>query len=187
MTQGLRQACVLSPLPFNIFAAVLILLVALQRFRVDADILAKLVPLQERPTRIGPEIAQPCVYRRRVPRIAAVARLRANDDDSCRYRAFGQTASENKTETKCVPNPYTPVTSTTLRDDITAGPPNSSSWRGLSLESPNLSLKADRRIRAVWVSFNHYRRELYDRPKASLPGLTTRMVKSEVVKAFSPV
>ena len=44
--QQLPQECVLSPLLFNVFLAV-VLLVILQRFSEDADILAELVHLQE--------------------------------------------------------------------------------------------------------------------------------------------
>ena len=35
-------------------------------------------------------------------------------------------------------------------------------------EIPNLSDEIYRRIRAGWVGFKRYKRELYDRPKASL-------------------
>ena len=51
-------------------------------------------------------------------------------------------------------------------------------------ETPNLSDEIDRRIRAEWVGFKRYTRELYDRPKASLLPLKTRMMRSEVVKTL---
>ena len=38
---------------------------------------------------------------------------------------------------------------------------------GTVTETPNLSDEIDRRIRAGWMSFRRYSRELYDRPKAS--------------------
>ena len=49
-------------------------------------------------------------------------------------------------------------------------------------ETPNLSDEIDRRIRAGWMGFMRYNRELYDRPKASLLPLKARMVRSEVVE-----
>ena len=39
---------------------------------------------------------------------------------------------------------------------------------GTVTEMPNLSDEIDRRIRAGWMGFKCYKRELYDRPKASL-------------------
>ena len=50
--------------------------------------------------------------------------------------------------------------------------------------TPNLSDEIDRRIRAGWMGFKSYTRELYDRPKASLQPLKARMVSSEVVEAL---
>ena len=50
--------------------------------------------------------------------------------------------------------------------------------------SSNLSDEIHRRIRAGWMDFKSYTRELYDRPKASLQPLKARMVGSEVVEAL---
>ena len=60
VAQGLRQECVLSSLLFSVFFAA-ILLVALERFGKDADILADLIYLQEQPSKVGPETALECV------------------------------------------------------------------------------------------------------------------------------
>ena len=51
-------------------------------------------------------------------------------------------------------------------------------------EMPNLSDEIGRRIRAGWMGFKRYKRELYDLPKASLLPLKARMVRSEVVEAL---
>ena len=45
-------------------------------------------------------------------------------------------------------------------------------------------VRRDRKIRAGWMSFKRYTREVYDRPKASLLPLKPRMVRSEVVEAL---
>ena len=55
---------------------------------------------------------------------------------------------------------------------------------GTVTETPNLSDESDPRIRAGWMGFRRYTRELYERPKASLLPLKTRMVRSEVVEAL---
>ena len=51
-------------------------------------------------------------------------------------------------------------------------------------ETSNLSDEIDQRIRAGWMGFKRYTRELYDRPKASLLPLKARMARSEVVEAL---
>ena len=116
--QGLRQGRVLSPLLFNIFAAVLT--VVLQRFSEEPAILAEMVHLKEPPTSMGSEPAMDSV------RCAVWGMLYA--DDACIVsrspqglakmmevivevcRAFALTVSANKTETMCMPPPRAPRT-----------------------------------------------------------------------------
>ena len=62
MAQGLRQGYIFSPLLFNVFFAA-ILLVALEGFSEDADILVDLAHLQEQPPKVGPETALKCARR----------------------------------------------------------------------------------------------------------------------------
>ena len=115
--EGLPQGCLLSPLLFNMFAAVLT--VILQGFGEDTVMLAKLVRLKEPPTSMGSEPAMDYVRR------AVWAMLYA--DDACIvsrlpqglakmgevivevYRAFASTVSAKKTETMCMRTPQTMV------------------------------------------------------------------------------
>ena len=60
--QKLHQRCVLSPLLFDVFFTA-IRLVALERSKKDADILADLVHLQKPPSKVGSETALECVLR----------------------------------------------------------------------------------------------------------------------------
>ena len=195
VAQGLRQGYILSPLLFNVFFAA-IPFVVLERFSKDEGILADLIHLQEQPSKVGPETALEYVRR------AIWGMLYA--DDACIvsrsprglgrmmvvfvevFGTFGLTISESKTETVCMPIPRAPATNTVFNA-------TGQQYRqtifftylgGTVNETPNLSDEIDRRIRAGWMGFKRYKRELYDRPKASLLPPNSRMVRSEVVDAL---
>ena len=86
------------------------------------------------------------------------------------FGTFGLTISESKKETMCMPIPRAPATKIVL---------NATGYKyrqttfftylgGTVNETPNLSDEIDRRIRAGWMGFKRYKRELYGRPKANL-------------------
>ena len=196
VAQGLRRGCVLSPLLFNVFFAA-ILLVALERFSKDADILADLIHLQEQSPKVGPETALECVRRAiwgmmlyaddayivsRSPR--GLGRMMAVFVEV--FGTFGLTISESKTETMCMPIPRAPATKIVFNATGQQYRQTTSFTYlgGTVSETPNLSDEIDQRIRAGWIGFKRYTRELYDRPKASLLPLKARMVRPEVVEAL---
>ena len=195
VTQGLRQGCVLFPRLLNVFFAA-ILFVVLERFSKDAGILADLIHLQEQPSKVGPETVMESVRRAiwgmlyaddacivsRSPRgLARMMAVFVKDFDT-----FGLTISESKTETMCMPIPRAPATKIVFNATGQQYRQTTSfTYLGGTVnETSNLSDEIDRRIRAGWMGFKHYKRELYDRPKASLLPLKARMVRSEVVEAL---
>ena len=102
------------------------------------------------------------------------------------FGAIGLAISESKTETMCMPIPRTPATKIVFNATGQQYRQTTSfTYLGNTVtETPNLSDGIDRWIRAGWMGFKRYKRELYDRRKASLLPLKARMVKSEVVKAL---
>ena len=192
VAQGLGQG-VLSPLLFNVFFAA-ILVIELERFSKDEGILADHIHLQEHPSKVSPEMTLECVRR------AIWGMLYA--DDACIasrsprglgrmmavfvkvFDTFGLTISESKTETMCVPIPRAPATKIVFNATGQQYRQRTSFTYlgGTVTEAPNLSDEIDRRIRAGWMSFKRYTRQLYDRSKGSLLPLKARMVRSEVVE-----
>ena len=83
---------------------------------------------------------------------------------------FGLTTFESKTETMCMPIPRAPATRTVF--DATRKQYRQTTLfaylGGTINETPNLSAKIDRWIRAGWVSFRRYTRELHNSLKAKL-------------------
>ena len=192
--QGLWQRCVLFPLLFNIFFAV-VLTVVLQRFSEEPAILAELVHLKEPPTSMGPEPAMDYVRR------AVWGMLYA--DGSCIVsrspqglaktmevivevcRAFALTVSAKKTEAMCMPPPRTPRTMVQIEAaGQTYKQMQSFTYLGGAVtEVPDMSVEIARRTRACWMRIRRYLRELYEQPKVSL-SLKTRMVKVEAIEAL---
>ena len=115
---------------------------------------------------------------------AAVA-ARAGADDGGLVEFFGTfslTISESKTKTMCMPilrAPAAKIVFNATGQQYRQTTPFTY-LGGTVTEMPNLSDEIDRRIRAGWMGFKRYKRELYDRPKASLPSFKARMVTSEV-------
>ena len=84
------------------------------------------------------------------------------------FGAFGMTISGSKTETRCMPIPRAPATQIAFE---ATGKQHRQTISfiylgGAVTETPNLSDEIDRRIRAGWMNFRRYTRELYDRRKA---------------------
>ena len=86
------------------------------------------------------------------------------------FGTFGLTISESKAETMSMPIPRAPATKIVFNATGQQYRQTTSSTHlgGTVTKTPNLSDEIDRRIRAGWMSFKRYKRELYDRPKAQV-------------------
>ena len=118
--------------------------------------------------------------KRRVHRVAVAARAGADDD------GLRRSLRHIWSDTMCMSIPH--ASATKIVFDATGQQYRQTTsfayLGGTVTETPNLSDEIDRRIRAGWIGFKRYTRELYDRPKASLLPLKARMVRSEVVETL---
>ena len=102
------------------------------------------------------------------------------------FGTFSLTISESKADPMRMPIPRAPATKIVFNAtgqqyrQITSF----TYLGGTVTEAPNLPDEIDWRIRTGWMGFKRYKRELYNRPKASLLPLKARMVRSEVVEAL---
>ena len=127
------------------------------------------------------------VCERRVHRVAVAARAGADDGGLVEFfGTFSLTISESKTETICMLIPRAPTAKIVFNATGQQYRQTTSFTYlgGTVTKTPNLSDEIDQRVRVGWMGFKRYKRELYDRPKASLLPLKARMVTSEVVEAL---
>ena len=189
-----------SPLPFNIFFAVVIN-VASMRFKEDKSIMDALVHLRKkrgaggRGELIGGEsvlatplwgmlyaddaevVSQSPEQLRKMTGVIVVA-----------CAAFDLTVSEAKTEIVCLRAKGIPESTATFSVVEVAGQAYNQTNEFVYLggnvnHNTDLSIEVDRRIRNAWCSFRKNTLELYDRPSAPLE-LKVRMLRAEVLETM---
>ena len=194
--QGLRQGCVLAPLLFNIFAAVIN--VAYTHSKAHEDIMDALVHLRKKRGAGGrgeatagePVLAtllwsmlyaddawivsqSPEQLRKMVGVIVVVCAV------------FSLTVSEAKTEIMCLRAKGIPESTATFSVEVAGqvySQTNEFVYFGGNVDHiADLSIEVDRRIHNAWRSFHKYTLKLYDRPSAPLE-LKIRMLRAEVLE-----
>ena len=197
--QGLRQGCVLAPLLFNIFLAV-VMNVASTRFKVDQGIMDTSEHLRKKREAGGRGEATAGELFLATPLwgmlYADDAGVVSQSPEQLKKimdvivvvcTAFGLTVSETKTKIMCLHAKGMPESTATFSVEATGQVYNLTNefvyLEGNVNHNANLSIQVDRRLRNAWCSFRKYTLELYDRPSAPLE-LKIRMLRAEVLETI---
>ena len=196
--QGLRQGCVLAPLLFNIFAAVINL--ASTRFKADKGIMDVLVHLRNKrgaggqgEATVGESVLATPLWGMLYADDAGVV---SQSPEQLRKMmgvievvcaAFGLIVSEAKTKIMCLRAKGMPESTATFSVEAAGQVYNQTNefvyLEGNVNQNTDLSIDVDRRVRNAWCSFRKYTLELYDRPSAPLE-LKIRMLRAEVLETM---
>ena len=199
MEQGLRQACVLAPLLFNIFFAAVIN-VASTRFKADEGIMNALAHLRKKRGAggRGEATAEKSVLATPLWGVlhADDAGVVSQSPEQLRNMVgvivvvcavFGLAVSEAKTEIMCLRAKGMPESTSTFSVEAAGQMDNQMNefvyLGGNVSHNADPSIEVDRRIRNAWRSFPKYTLELYDRPSATLE-LKTQMLRAEVLETM---
>ena len=194
--QGLRQGCLLAPLLFNIFAAVIN--VAYARYEADKGVMDAFAHLRRKKGAGGRGEATAGESVLATPLwgmlYADDAGVVSQSPEELRKimgvivvicAAFGITMSEAKTEIMCLRTKGVPESTAVFSVEAAGQVYNQTNefvyLGGNVNHNADLPIEVDRRIRNAWCSFRKYTLELYDRPNAPLE-LKIRMLRAEVLE-----